>query len=176
MKQTLAQHWMQDWGLLDLRPMHRALLRRSMDQLMRTEPTNPKTHFEREVSWHIESWRDSSDQALLDIMSRPGVLVVDFDGLAERVREDRQRDAVLDAIHHRSNCQIRLLWHWSLRGKKDLLWCTEMSFDGVIYQGQSLHQWLRACLRHGKGSKCQSNTLLSGIQLPNLVAPNMPRD
>lgn len=176
MKKTLAQHWIQDWGLLDLRPMHRALLRRSMDQLVRTDPANPKMHSDREVSWHIEGWRDSSDQALLDMMRRPGVLVIDYDELAKRLREGRKRDAVLDAIQHRSNCQIRLLWHWSLRGRKDLLWCTEMSFDGVIYEGQSLHQWLRACLRHGKGRKFQNNAILSGIQLPSLVTPNMPRD
>ena len=173
MKQTLTQQWVQDWGLLDLRPMHRALLRRTVAQLERTGAPDPKMQCEREVSWHIESWRDSSDQALLEMIRRPGVLVVDFDGLVKRVREDRQRDTQLDAIHHRSNCQIRLLWHWSLQGKKDLLWCTEMSFDGVIYEGQTLHQWLRACLRQGTGRKFQSSSLLTGIQLPNLVTPNM---
>lgn len=171
MKRTLAQQWVQDWGLLDLRPMHRALLRSSVAQLVCADPTDPKMHYKRDVSWHVESWRDSSDQALLDTMRRPGVLVVDFHGLVQRVREDRPRDALLDAIYHRSNCQIRLLWHWSLRGKQDLLWCTEMSFEGVVCDSQSLQQWLRACIRHGNANASQNNTLLSGIQLPKFARP-----
>ena len=97
--------------------------------------------------------------------------MVDCDGLMQRVREDRHLDAVVEAIHQRSNNQIRLLWHWSLRGKQDLLWCTEMSFMGVVFDSQSLQQWLLACIRHGKANASQNNTLLSGIQLPKFARP-----
>ena len=171
MKQTLAQQLVQDWGLLDLKPMHRALLRRSAEQLVGADKNWMES--KGEIAWHIESWRDSSDQALLEMMCRPGVLMVDSDALMKRVREDRHLDAVVEAIHQRSNNQIRLLWHWSLRGKQDLLWCTEMSFVGVVFDSQSLQQWLRACVRHGKANASQNNTLLSGIQLPNLATPKL---
>lgn len=169
MKQTLAHQLVQDWGLLDLRPMHRALLRRSAEHLVIADKNwmNSKG----EIAWHIESWRESSDQVLLEMMYRPGVLMVDCDGLMQRVREDRHRDAVVEAIHQQSNNQIRLLWHWSLRGKQDLLWCTEMFFEGVVCDSQSLQQWLRACIRHGNANTIQNNTLLTGIQLPKFARP-----
>ena len=171
MKQTLAHQLVHDWGLLDLRPMHRALLRRSAEQLVSADKNWMDS--KGEIAWHIESWRDSSDQAMLEMMCRPGVLMVDCDGLMQRIREDRVRDPVVEAIHQRSHNQIRLLWHWSLRGKQDLLWCTEMSFEGVVCDSQSLQQWLRACMRHGKCNASQNNMLLSGIQLPKLATSNL---
>ena len=169
MKQTLAHQLVQDWGLLDLRPMHRALLRRSAEQLVSADKNWMDS--KGEIVWHLESWQESSDQVLLEMLYRPGVLMVDCDGLMQRVREDRHRDAVVEAIHQRSNNQIRLLWHWSLRGKQDLLWCTEMFFEGVVFDSQSLQQWLRACIRHGNANASQNNTLLSGIQLPKFARP-----
>ncbi len=169
MKQTLALQLVQDWGLLDLRPMHRALIRRSAEQLVSAEKN--RMDGKRAIAWHIAGWRDSSDQALLEMIYRPGVLMVDCGGLMQRVSEDRHRDAVVEAIHRRSNNQIRLLWHWSLQGKPDLLWCTEMSFEGVVCDAQSLHQWLLACIRLGKAQASQNNLLLSSIQLPKLATP-----
>ena len=171
MKQTLAYQLVLDWGLLDLRPMHRALIRRSTEQLVSSDKN--RLDCRGEIAWHLESWQETSDQALLEMLCRPGVLMVDCDGLMLRAREDRQPDAVLEAIHQRANNQIRLLWHWSLRGKQDLLWCTEMSFMGVVFDSQSLQQWLHACIRHGKANASQNNTLLSGIQLPNLATPKL---
>ena len=170
MKQTLATQLVQDWSLLDLRPMHRAHLRRWAEQMASTvqSPLDRK----RELVWHLASLRDSSDPMLLETMCRPGVLIVDCDGLSKRVMADRDRDAVLNAIHHRTKDQIRLVWHWSLHGKQDLLWCTELSFDGVISDPRSLNQWLRVCLRHGKTIEGQSNRLLKGIELPKLALPN----
>ncbi len=170
MKKTLAMQLVQDWSLLDLRPMHRALLRRLAEHTVLTVqgPLDRK----REIVWHLASLSDSSDPVLLESMCRPGVLIVDCDGLSTRVMADRDGDAVLNAVHHRTKDQIRLLWHWSLHGKQDLLWCTESSFDGVISDARSLNQWLRVCLRHGKVMEGQSNRLLQGIELPKLAIPN----
>ncbi len=165
MKKTIAAQLLQDWSLLDLRPLHRALLRRLAEQFAQTiqDPSNRK----REIVWHVAGLRDSSDGELLEAMLRSGVLIVDCDGLLERVMAGRDKDTVLNAIHNRSQKQIRLLWHWSLRGKQDLLWCTELSFDGVISDVRSLNQWLRVCLRQGKAIEVQSNSLLQGIELPS---------
>jgi hypothetical protein len=170
MKKTLATQLVQDWSLLGLRPMHRALLRRWAEQAASTVqgPLDRK----RELVWHLASLSDSSDPELLAAMCRPGVLIVDCEGLSKRVLADRVRDAVLNAVHHRTNDQIRLVWHWSLHGKQDLLWCTELSFDGVISDARSLTQWLRVCLRRGKVVEGQSNRLLQGIELPKLALPN----
>ena len=148
MKKTLAMQLVQEWSLLELRPMHRALLRRWAEQTAST--VHGLLDRERELVWHLASLSDSSDPVLLECMRRPGVLIVDCDGLSKRVTADRDGDAVLNAIHDRTKDQIRLLWHWSLRGKQDLLWCTELSFDGVISDARSLNQWLRVCLRLGK--------------------------
>ncbi len=170
MKKTLATQLVQDWSLLDLRPMHRALLRRWAEQTAST--VQGPLDRTRELVWHLASLSDSSDLELIEATSRPGVLLVDCDGLSKRVKAARDRDAVLNAVHHRTEEQIRLLWHWSLHGKQDLLWCTELSFDGVISDPRSLKQWLRVCLRHGKVLEGQSNRLLQGIELPKLAFPN----
>ncbi len=150
--------------------MHRALLRRWAEQTAST--VHGPLDRERELVWHLASLSDSSDPVLLECMRRPGVLIVDCDGLSKRVTADRDPDAVLNAIHDRTKDQIRLLWHWSLRGKQDLLWCTELSFDGVISDARSLNQWLRVCLRLGKVIEGQNNRLLQGIELPKLAIPN----
>jgi len=105
---------------------------------------------------------------LLAMLRRPGVLIVDRHAHRQRVVENRASDTVLEALHLRFRDQIRLLWHWSLQGKQDLLWCTEMAMDGVISDPQSLVLWSRVCMRNGKVIEDQNNTLLSGIQLPTL--------
>ncbi len=159
MKLSLDAQQVQAWGLLDLKPMHRALMRRTVE-----------THSNLGLEWYVASWRDN-DRALLGLLSRPGVTLVDRDGLIKRTLEARRTDAVIEALHHRSRDQIRLLWHWSLRGKQDLFWCTEMSFDGVISDAQSLSQWLRVCVRLGK-TNAGNNGILDGIELPRISAPS----
>ena len=109
---------------------------------------------------------------MLALLQRPGVLVVDRDAFVQRVVENRVFDPILDALHRRFIDQIRLVWHWSLRGKQDLLWCTEMAMDGVINDPRSLALWSRVCRRKGKSYEGQSNTLLSGIRLPSLAVSN----
>lgn len=158
MKQSLASQRVQTWGLLELKPMHRAMLRRSV-----------VSNSELGLDWKLASWQDN-DQALLELFSRPGVIVVDRDGLMQRTLEARGTDAVIKALHHRSRGQIRLLWHWSLRGQQDLFWCTSMSFDGVISDPQSMMQWLRVSVRLGKTNEV-NNGLLNGIELPRITAP-----
>ncbi len=174
MRKTLADQQMQDWSLLDMKPMHRALLRRTVDPIANPNETNTGTQLERKIEfrWHDESLRSSDDQALLALLQRPGVLIVDRDAFVQRVVENRVFDPVLDALHRRFTDQIRLVWHWSLRGKQDLLWCTEMAMDGVIHDPSSLALWSRICRQKGKSYKGQSNTLLSGIRLPSLAVSN----
>lgn len=169
MKTTLATQLVQVWSLLDLRPTHRALLRHSAEQMVKT--VHSQSDRKRKLAWHVASLRDSSDQVLLETMRRPGLLIVDLEGLMQRVIEGRASDAVINATHNRWNGQIRLLWHWSLQGKQDLMWCTERSFDGVIWDARTLKQWLRVCMRHGELIEGQSNTLLNGIELPRLASP-----
>jgi len=169
MKRTLASQRVQNWNVLDLKPMHRGLLRR----LVNATEDNMGSQIERsaEIRWHQDSLLNSDDQALLVMLRRPGVLIVDRDALCQRVAENRAFDTVLEALHLRYCDQIRLLWHWSLRGKQDLLWCTEMAMDGVINDPQSLVLWSRVCKRKAKVIEGQNNTLLSGIRLPTLAAP-----
>ena len=169
MKRTLASQRVQNWNVLDLKPMHRGLLRR----LVNATEDNMDSQIERsaEIRWHQDSLLNSDDQALLVMLRRPGVLIVDRDALCQRVAENRAFDTVLEALHLRYCDQIRLLWHWSLQGKQDLLWCTEMAMDGVINDPQSLVLWSRVCMRKGKVIEGQNNTLLSGIRLPMLAAP-----
>ena len=170
MKKTLASERIQDWSLLDLKPMHRALLRRMVDPPESNQ--EERTEDMIKLRWHQESFLASDDQKLLAMFRRPGVLIINRDALVRRVVEDLSYDPLLDALHHRCPDQIRLLWHWSLRGKQDLLWCTEMAFVGVISDPRSLILWNGICKRKGKVTEGQGNPLLSGIQLPTLAVPN----
>ena len=170
MKRTLANQRIQDWSLLDLKPMHRALLRRMVDP----PEANTEGQVEKamEFRWHQVSMLSTNEANLLEMVRRPGVLIVDRDALLKRVFENRGNEQLMDAMHRRCRDQIRLLWHWSLRGKQDLLWCTEMAFDGVISDPRSLVLWSDVCMRKGKVIEGQSNLLLSGIHLPTLASPN----
>ena len=80
MKHSLDSKTVQMWGLLDLKPMHRALLRRSVEPI-----GNQGLH------WQVASWREN-DQALLEMMSRQSVLIVDRNGLIQRTLEARSKD------------------------------------------------------------------------------------
>ena len=170
MKQTLTTQLVQNWNILDLKPMHRASLRRMVNATEDNMGSPIETR--AEIRWHQESLVNSDEQELLAMLRRPGVLIIDRDALCRRIAENRAFDTVLEALHLRFCDQIRLLWHWSLRGKQDLLWCTEMAMDGVISDPQSLVLWSRVCMRKGKVIEGQTNTLLSGIRLPTLAAPN----
>ena len=169
MKQTLANQRVQNWNFLDLKPMHRALLRRMVNAT--EDNMGSQIAGRTEIHWHHESLLSSNDQALLTMLRRPGVLIIDRDTLCQRMVKNRAFDTVLEALHLRFCDQIRLLWHWSMRGKQDLLWCTEMAMDGVISDPQSLVLWSRVCMRKGKVIEEQNNTLLSGIRLPTLAFP-----
>jgi len=169
MKRTLSKEFVQDWTLLGLKPMHRALLRRCVENhIAKTSELQNK----RMITWHVLHWDALSEHKLLSQFHRTGVLIVDRNGLLRRAIEDRQLDPVLAALQCRSKAQIRLLWNWSLQGFADLHWCTELSFDGVIHDSVSLEGWLRCCLRLGVATECQLNCLLRDIQLPILAKPN----
>ncbi len=192
---TLTKQSVQDWGLLGLRPMHRALVRRYVVQKTLNPLAMP---VQQSVVWHLASWHSKAycggpayldqgqsdcENLLLSSLHRTGVLVVERAGLLQRVKEDRQDDLLLaelhrsshrssqDRSHGRSYRQIRLLWNWSLRGMQDLAWCTELSFDGVIHDAGSLMKWVRVCLAQGKAYECQQNSLLRDLHMPELVAP-----
>lgn len=168
MKKTLTSQRVQIWNVLDLKPMHRALLRRMVNA---TEDNGGAQMESRtEIRWQQGSLLKSDDHAL-SMLRSPGVLIVDRDALCQRVAENRAFDTVLEALYLRNCDQIRLLWHWSLRGKQDLLWCTEMAMDGAMSDPQSLVVWSRVCRRKGKVIEDQNNTLLTGIRLPTFALP-----
>jgi len=102
------------------------------------------------------------------------VLIIDSDELVRKIENQQASDLNLDLLYQRSNAQIRLLWNWCKRGKEDLMWCTEMSFVGVICDLASMNRWLRVCLKQGKIIEGQSNTLLRDLQLPKMAHTSSP--
>ncbi len=169
MKRTLAKQTVQDWSLLGLKPMHRALVRRCVEQ---TNAVHQRTlQGQRKVAWSLDPWDWHREQSLLPILDRTGILIIECKGLLERAKVVEPIDPFLVALQRRSNAQIRLVWNWTLQGKKDLQWCTEMSFDGVVHDARSLMTWLPICLRHGKSRERQLNSLLRDIELPPLITP-----
>ena len=174
MIRTLAKQSVQDWGLLGLRPMHRALVRRSVEQMVANHQRPMPS--QQAVAWHLQQWGEDCEPLQLTMFNRAGVLLVDRAGLLQRVHLNRQNDPVLAELHCRSHPQIRLLWNWSIRGRQDLVWCTELSFDGVINDARSLLEWLPVCLTRGRSYDRQRNGLLRDLHLPTLVAPiTIPR-
>ncbi len=171
MKRTLAKQTVQDWSLLGLKPMHRALLRRCVE--LHNSTQNGTMPSERSVAWYVESWDSTCEKSILHILNRPGILLLDCNGLIERAQVKKALDPFLFALYRRSNPQIRLIWNWTLQGKQDLRWCTEMSFDGVIHDARSLMMWLPVCLRQGKSSTSQLNSFLRGVELPHLGKPRI---
>jgi len=173
MKRTLQPQLVQNWTLIGLKPMHRALVRSTAQ----TSAANSNKEFaaqwiaidrDRALLPANNTSETSASHPSIPSLAGPGVVIVDrdiyFDQIGGRLFDPR----ISSCTEDRSPCQIRLLWSWSLRGKRDLLWCTELNFDGVIHDIQSLQQWTRACLKHAKVLVEKEDSLISGIRLPPL--------
>lgn len=94
---------------------------------------------------------------------------MDSNELLSRIEKRQWSDSDIGLLYQRSNVQIRLLWNWSDRGENDLMWCTELSFDGVVSDLASMTRWLRICLERGNVTQGQPNGLLRELQLPYLA-------
>ena len=147
--------------------MHRALLRRTVEQAAMPFLNMQAPGFE--LAWHVVDSSEGTEQMFIEGLRRPGILIVDCDTLVRRVEHSAINAPVIQSLYERSNDQIRLLWHWSNRGKEDLVWCTEKTFDGVIFDLSSLSQWVRVCLKRGKVIEGQRNILLRDLQLPRIA-------
>jgi len=181
MKKSLEASLIQEWCLVGMKPMHRALLRTQVANAaaaLTPDAAGEKKLIGREFAWHVLSNQRSTgegtqsqvaDSQLSDWMVRLGIVVVDRKTALDQSKNGCVGDRWFGSSHHRSIHQIRLLWHWSLRGKQDLLWCTEKGFDGIIYNPESLRQWVRVCIRNGKANAVQNNWFLKCIELPKLV-------
>jgi len=161
MKRTLQPQLVQNWTLAGMKPMHRALVRRTVQSIF------VKANVAFSLSWHVE------ERSLLETMFRPGVLILDrstmLDALAVQPPNSPSATEVANEVKNRSTNQIRLLWSWTLQGQQDLLWCTELSFAGVIHDIPSLERWSRVCLGHAKQVEVPGNAIIAGIQLPKLT-------
>jgi hypothetical protein len=161
MKRTLQPQLVQNWTLAGMKPMHRALVLRTVQSIF------VKANDAFSLSWHVE------ERSLLETMFRPGVLILDrgtmLDALAVQPPHSHSANEVANEVKNRSTNQIRLLWSWTLRGQQDLLWCTELSFAGVIHDIPSLERWSRVCLGQAKQVEVPGNAIIAGIQLPKLT-------
>ncbi len=160
MKRTLQPQLVQNWTLAGMKPMHRALVRRTVQSLF------VKANVAFSLLWHVEEFSH------WETMLRPGVLILDresmLDAIAVPPPNSPSAKEITKEVANRSINQIRLLWSWTLQGKKDFLWCTELSFAGVIHDIPSLERWSRACLGKAKQVEVPGNSILAGIQLPTL--------
>jgi len=167
MKTSLAPQRVQSWSLFGMKPMHRALLRRTAEQVVSTSKESAASPFE--ITWAVFDSNDPTHHSFSISLSRPGLLIIDSEELVRRIRNHQVSESSLDLLYQRSNAQIRLLWNWCKRGKEDLMWCTELSFDGVICDLASMNRWIRVCLKQGKIIEGQPNTLLRDLQLPKIA-------
>ena len=156
MKRTLRPQLVQYWTLAGMRPMHRALVRRTVQSMFE------KANHSFSLTWHVEGLSSS------ETMFRPGVLIIDRDTMFDALSSPKTNKRFANEIKNRSTNQIRLLWSWSLRGRQDLLWCTELSFAGVMHDNLSVEQWCRVCLDAAHQVEIPGNFILAGIQLPML--------
>lgn len=168
MKTNLEPQRVLSWSLLGLKPMQRALLRRTAEQL--AFPINESSEKRCELTW----CSFDTNQSVSDCFAQPGILIIDCDALAERMQNQSGEESNLGLLYQRSNGQIRLLWNWCNRGKESLMWCTELCFDGVIYDLASMNRWVRICLSRGKVSQGQHNVLLRDLRLPAIAPRTSP--
>lgn len=168
MKTNLEPQRVLSWSLLGLKPMHRALLRRTAEQL--AVPLEETSEKRGELTW----CSFDTNQSVSDCFALPGILIIDSDELAKRMQNQSSDESNLGLLYQRSTVQIRLLWNWCYRGKESLMWCTELSFDGVIYDLASMNRWVRICLSRGKVSQGQGNVLLRDLQLPTIAPRTSP--
>ena len=162
MKTSLEPQQVQSWSLLGMKPMHRALLRRTVEQAAIPLTEAAASRFEI-------AWSDfASNQPDSNCFARPGVLIIDRDTLNKRIEEHEGCELSIGTYYQSSKAQIRLLWNWCKRGKEDLIWCTELSFDGVIYDLASMNRWIPVCLKRGRIIQSQNNLLLRDLQLPTV--------
>lgn len=168
MKRTLAAQRVQSWSLLGLKPMHRALLRRSVDSELEKRVSTMRQ--QQSCEWHVVevlSSEPAAQEGLVAALARPGVLVIDRDRWLERMGNGVPRDPFHNRMPFRDDQQIRLLWNWSLYGKSDLQWCTAWTFDGLISDPESLENWVRVSVQRAVCTQSQTNPILNGIKFPS---------
>lgn len=164
MKTNLQSQQVQYWSLLGIKPMQRALLRRTVEQVAIPLRNAVAPPFELTCS----IFEATTNETRLECFERPGVLIIDRDTLTKQIGDHEAADLTRNLYSERSTAQIRLLWNWCKRGKEDLMWCTELSLDGVIYDLESMNRWVRVCLKRGKVIQSQNNLLLRDLQLPKI--------
>ena len=163
MKTSLEPQQVQSWSLVGIKPMHRALLRRTVERAA-TPSTGAASRFK--LAWSV--FEEKANRPNLEFCELPSVLILGKDTLIKQFEDHVGTAFADDRYHRRSNAQIRLLWNWCQRGKEDLMWCTELSFDGVIYDLASMYRWVRICLKRGRIIESQNHSLLRDLQLPKI--------
>jgi hypothetical protein len=152
MKKDLQPELVQRWTLVGMSRLHRAIVRRSVNSTVVSQ------HVSFRVQWKCSDILEEGQLAATD------VLIVDRNepkALADILEHRRQSNGDLPTA-------IVLLWSWAAQGKKDLLWCTELLFSGVVHNAESLDHWVRACVNRGKTQTEQGCSLISGIHLPTV--------
>jgi hypothetical protein len=164
MLRTFELPTFQHWTLLGLKPMQRALIRRVV------EAKAIDARAMRSLRWTIiepsASVALNEDWSQDCLGNRPGVVIIDREYWIHRISDTSHESDIAESWINRSNSQIRLLWSWSAQGNLDLLWCTELCCDGVIFDIKTLHRWTRVCLDRAGVSANNQDSLLSGIVLP----------
>ena len=163
---TLSPQLIQNWTLIALAPMHRAIVRGAVQRS--NEAFNRLQSRPIGLDWHVESSIEGGDfrSATDPSLQTSGIFLLDRNAVLEAIKTEHTRIALTKAITSRSSEQIRLLWSWSWHGNQDTAWCTEFGFDGVIHDIESMDRWSRICVRSGQVHESQTNPLLAGIRLP----------
>jgi hypothetical protein len=171
MKTTIALDRVQDWMLVGLKPMHRAILRNQVQStISRRSDSQPLPY----LSWHTINDDTSTSNEIDGPLWQSSVVVVDRDWLTAKLQDEAFRQNVLDRWTRNPRPQIRLLWSWTAGTKNDMDWCTELGLHGVLFDSLSLQCWCRVAIRSGLVHLSQSNPILSGIQLPTLATTRIP--
>ncbi|MEQ1830951.1 MAG: hypothetical protein ABL921_33705 [Pirellula sp.] len=160
MKRNLEPDLVQYWTLVGMQSMHRAIVRSALEQLAA----------QRRLKFQLEWCVINEAPTVAAIFQRPGVLLIDREFLRKRLeKEPCSAWSSLNEIEVGEK-RIHLLWSWSLRGARDLLWCTELGLTGVISNIESLQLWAHASLKHAAKNEIVINSLLA-----NVTSPSLPR-
>lgn len=161
----------QEWSLVGIAALHRAIIRRTVLSQLERMPAV------LEIKWTVTEIASSALPEVQNAWSKermPTRICPE-----PRSVELLSRDRFLKILRENENgyrpkacpssaSRIRLLWDWSSRGMWDLRWCTELGFAGVVYDVTTLEAWVRIALNKAPTCTSDSHAFTAGITLPQL--------
>jgi hypothetical protein len=112
-----------------------------------------------------------TNERTLSVPPQNGVTLVDHDFFCEHYLHNEN---IIDESTNRIRGsdwppmqRVALLWYWAQTNTRDVLWYSELGFQGLVYNAESLDRWARVALDRIAGCDPKDDGLTGGIELPH---------